>query len=552
MKKLLTITVLGLMMGLASVSYSATLVDVPDGHWAADAVQKLVDLGLIKGYQDGTFKGDRELTRYEYAMVVERMADMLDNTYCLKEECKGSEGFEISAEQLAEIKDIVEKLKAEFMAELEALNVKVDGNTEKISALEEKIDNAFLAKLSVEGSIRQRIDVPGTDFTDAYFASFYNMHYNVNGVGATGLGAGYEIQPTLIFNGEAGQDVTFSLGLQQIISNEPDTIPMTAGEDNDLDIIHAYVDVDFTEDVRELDVLTLRSGYQKVWFGPYGMLVDNTGVISNAGLKLNIGKDIVGLTAFGALVGATGVGNVPSGIGSISKDAYTAVRLDLDLNYVDLGVNYLASGMGEEKGWGADIVAPLLKDSPFLKELRAEYMTITDMVSGAAVGSGVDDNSFVVGLDLYQSRRAGVTLSYADLPAAPVLTGMDANPFTEYDQVCPLGLDVADNVAATSRCYTFESGRMLFPAGFEGLGVEASYIVLQDVTLAAKAIVGNYAGGTHPITNADLNGEEFPGFGAFSVTKPINDKSQFRVEYMQQGLDPIMLSRVRGELLINF
>jgi hypothetical protein len=273
MKKFLTITVLGLVLGIATMSYAATLVDVPDGHWAEDAVQRLVDLGFIKGYPDGTFKGDRPLTRYEYAMVVDRMVEKLNSTYCLKEECGGSGECEceLSAKDLAEIKDIVEKLKAEFMAELDALKVKVDGNTDKIEDLEERIDNAFLAKLKVSGSVRQRIDVPNTDLPNAQFAgTFYpNMYGFVpTNVATTGLNAGYEMVPTIVFDGEAGKDVTFSLGLQQTLQNEPDLLP-TSGNDNDLDIIHAYVDLDFTEDVQELDLLTLRSGYQQMWFGPY-------------------------------------------------------------------------------------------------------------------------------------------------------------------------------------------------------------------------------------------------------------------------------------------
>ena len=46
--------------------------DVPENHWAFEAVDDLAKRGLIVGYEDGMFKGDRVLTRYEFAEVVHR------------------------------------------------------------------------------------------------------------------------------------------------------------------------------------------------------------------------------------------------------------------------------------------------------------------------------------------------------------------------------------------------------------------------------------------------------------------------------------------------
>ena len=46
--------------------------DVPENHWAFEAVDDMAKRGLIIGYEDGMFKGDRVLTRYEFAEVVHR------------------------------------------------------------------------------------------------------------------------------------------------------------------------------------------------------------------------------------------------------------------------------------------------------------------------------------------------------------------------------------------------------------------------------------------------------------------------------------------------
>jgi hypothetical protein len=49
---------------------------VPFDHWAYDAVQKLVDAGVIIGYpKTNDFKGDRAMTRYEFAMAISRLMD---------------------------------------------------------------------------------------------------------------------------------------------------------------------------------------------------------------------------------------------------------------------------------------------------------------------------------------------------------------------------------------------------------------------------------------------------------------------------------------------
>ena len=46
--------------------------DVPANHWAYEAINDMAKRGLVIGYEDGQFKGDRTMTRYEFAMIVER------------------------------------------------------------------------------------------------------------------------------------------------------------------------------------------------------------------------------------------------------------------------------------------------------------------------------------------------------------------------------------------------------------------------------------------------------------------------------------------------
>ncbi|WP_295713818.1 S-layer homology domain-containing protein [uncultured Mitsuokella sp.] len=53
-------------------SGTMTFPDVPENHWAYQYVKYLTEHGYLQGYPDGEFKGDRALTRYEYAAIIYR------------------------------------------------------------------------------------------------------------------------------------------------------------------------------------------------------------------------------------------------------------------------------------------------------------------------------------------------------------------------------------------------------------------------------------------------------------------------------------------------
>ena len=96
-----------LVVGAAGTTFAAAnpFSDVPRDHWAYDAVTQLANDGVVEGYGDGTFRGDRNITRYEMAqMVAKAMA-------------KG----DLSASDRA----LVDRLAAEFADELNNLGVRV-------------------------------------------------------------------------------------------------------------------------------------------------------------------------------------------------------------------------------------------------------------------------------------------------------------------------------------------------------------------------------------------------------------------------------------------
>ncbi len=58
--------------------------DVPEAHWAAKPIEKLVDIGIVDGYEDGTFRGRKTVTRYELALYLSHITQYYDKKYTQK------------------------------------------------------------------------------------------------------------------------------------------------------------------------------------------------------------------------------------------------------------------------------------------------------------------------------------------------------------------------------------------------------------------------------------------------------------------------------------
>ena len=124
MKKSLVLA-MAMALGVTASAYAANpFSDVPAGHWAYDSINKLAAAGVIEGYGDTTFGGDKLMTRYEMAQIV------------AKAMAKGAN---------------VDKLAAEFADELDNLGVRV-------ANLEKKADN-----VKITGELRYHYKDDGAD-----------------------------------------------------------------------------------------------------------------------------------------------------------------------------------------------------------------------------------------------------------------------------------------------------------------------------------------------------------------------------------------------------
>ncbi|MBI2251734.1 MAG: S-layer homology domain-containing protein [Armatimonadetes bacterium] len=138
MRKYSWLATLIIIFSLISQVMSAPLFgDVPENHWARDAVAQLAAKGLIVGYPDGTFKGDRAATRWELAMVVARMLAKSEQMWAT---------FATKAD-LEALRQLVNNLREE----LDALGVRVNNLEDNLSKLTARVWD--LEKIRFYGSV---------------------------------------------------------------------------------------------------------------------------------------------------------------------------------------------------------------------------------------------------------------------------------------------------------------------------------------------------------------------------------------------------------------
>ena len=193
MKKSLVLA-MAMALGVTASAYAANpFSDVPAGHWAYDSISKLAAAGVIDGYGDGTFGGDKLMTRYEMAQIV------------AKAMAKGAN---------------VDKLAAEFADELDNLGVRV-------ANLEKKADN-----VKVTGEVRFRYVNQ-----DGAMARFKGENDNLDSV-VLGNKSNHvaDIRSRIWINGMINDDWTYT-GMLQNVQN----LNNNTGDEN-TSFQRAYVD----------------------------------------------------------------------------------------------------------------------------------------------------------------------------------------------------------------------------------------------------------------------------------------------------------------------
>ena len=361
MKKSLVLA-MAMALGVTASAYAANpFSDVPAGHWAYDAVNKLAAEGVVDGYPDGTYGGDKLMTRYEMAQIV------------AKAMAKGAN---------------VDKLAAEFADELDSLGVRV-------ANLEKKADN-----VKVTGEIRY---------------SYRDVDGDVNGNESV-------LRSRLWVNGQINEDWSYT-GMfenEQDFGNETgdDKIDFARayveGRVGGLDVVAGrYNEVTFSGNILDanLDMAKVSYGDKIKVSAAAGKAYDSVEVDEEAGKLLDSDDRIY-------------IGSIEAALGDVDAYvAYFKTNSDMDKEIWNVGASYgfgdftlSAEYMRGEKeysnagkdGWWADLAWKGAEaDQPGSYGIHAGYY---DQSPSAYIMPTTDAEYFADG---YKGWNVGVSYTFA-------------------------------------------------------------------------------------------------------------------------------------------
>jgi len=188
---------------IAQVTSVSQLSDVQPTDWAFQALQSLVErYGVIAGYPDGTYRGNRAMTRYEFAAGLNAALDRVNELIA------AGTADQVRKEDLATL----QRLQEEFSAELATLRGRVDSLEANVAELEA---NQFSTTTKLVGEVIAAVSDAFGDNTDAttvfqdrvrldFQTSFFGndiLHTRLSAGNATRLDVGEDTyQNTLTFN----------------------------------------------------------------------------------------------------------------------------------------------------------------------------------------------------------------------------------------------------------------------------------------------------------------------------------------------------------------
>ena len=268
MKKILAIAAVAALTAGVSAYAANPFSDVSPDDWAYQAVSDLSDQGVVEGYPDGTFKGERNMTRYELAQVIARLMARED---------------QLNAEQKATL----DKLAGEYADELANLGVRVSNLEKKVGNISWSGDarmryqNKALNDDNYDGRIRivAKAAVNDSTYAQARFTS--NMNFKDDADANTKM-------DVLFVHHQFGDKVGMNLGRNFL----------TLGQTG------MYYD-DFFDGAQLFigdSKLTLEAGYGRMntWINDYGQKKDDTVYARLYGQTGRIGYDAEYIKTVGA------------------------------------------------------------------------------------------------------------------------------------------------------------------------------------------------------------------------------------------------------------
>ena len=380
MKKSLTLA-MALALGITASAYAANpFSDVPAGHWAYDSVAKLAAEGVVDGYTDGAFAGDKLMTRYEMAQIV------------AKAMAKGAD---------------CDKLAAEFADELDSLGVRVaklEKGADDVKITGEvryhyaDIDNSSYRNLTPTG---EKVE-PGNKFHENQLRTRIWVQGAINDDWTyTGM-----LQNTQDFDNETGDEETKFK--RAYVEGKLGGLDVIAGRYNaylvngNLYDEHADgVEVSYGNDVKLTAFYmkpTDQQGVYSSWIIPEG--ASGTPIAGKYEARIEYGK------AYGA--------KVDTQIGVVKATAGYTVFADGEKTQARLGGNGVDDelhALDDNKIWNVGVAFDIAKDlsltADYLKSDLKKLQSKTD----SDIADFKDDDGFILNLN-YKGAKASEPGSY--------------------------------------------------------------------------------------------------------------------------------------------
>ena len=274
MKKILAIAAAAALTAGVSAYAANPFSDVSPDDWAYQAVSDLSDQGVVEGYPDGTFKGERNMTRYELAQVIARLMARED---------------QLNAEQKATL----DKLAGEYADELANLGVRV-------SNLEKKVGN-----ISWFGDARMRWQEKGYNADGSKKEDSWNGRMRINAKAQVNDSTYVRGRFTSNMNFKDDADANTKMDVLFVHHQFGDKVGMNLGR-NFLTLGQTGMYYDDFFDGAQLFIgdskLTLEAGYGRMntWINDYGQKKDDTVYARLYGQTGRIGYDAEYIKTVGA------------------------------------------------------------------------------------------------------------------------------------------------------------------------------------------------------------------------------------------------------------
>ena len=274
MKKILAIAAVAALTAGVSAYAANPFSDVSPDDWAYQAVSDLSDQGVVEGYPDGTFKGERNMTRYELAQVIARLMARED---------------QLNAEQKATL----DKLAGEYADELANLGVRV-------SNLEKKVGN-----ISWFGDARMRWKEKGYNTDGSRKADGWDGRMRINAKAQVNDSTYVRGRFTSNMNFKDNADANTKMDVLFVHHQFGDKVGMNLGR-NFLTLGQTGMYYDDFFDGAQLFIgdskLTLEAGYGRMntWINDYGQKKDDTVYARLYGKTGRIGYDAEYIKTVGA------------------------------------------------------------------------------------------------------------------------------------------------------------------------------------------------------------------------------------------------------------